>query len=209
MELCAVELRQDGLARLPGAASALADCSSMLATTVSRWRGSDECRECRETGSDCDKCAMVAKGGQKGTYSGGVSSGGNDDVDISDDDMKDMEDFFKNDPIFSDPTFRDEFFKDLDTDVDVDEDYGKDFPDLILPPGIGQPPWVGKGRDDLPPPLPPTTAAVGFQKFEREMSAAVEAIEEERAAGRRRRRSGRRDARLPSRVRVSSGPSVR
>jgi len=198
VRICADQLKQTGLARLPGAASELADCSSMLAAKVARWRSSDECLECKSSGSDCDKCAQVAKGEAKGTYTGGVSPEGSyddDDIDFSDDDIKDMENFFKNDPIFSDPGFRDEFFKHVGEDLDRDFD-----DDLIFPPGVGQPPWMGTGSDDLPlPPLPPMTPEeeAEFKKFDKEMAAAVAALEVEDARSRRGRGSHEAEASLP------------
>ena len=193
VQMCADLLKQRGLARLPGAAGELADCSSMLAAKVSRWRSSDECLECKESGSDCDKCAQVAKGKIKGTYSGGNSAGGEDNLDrpLSDDEIKEMEEFFKGDPIFNDPEFRDEFFKEM----------GRD--DFVLPPGVGQPPWMGTGSDDLRlPPLPPMSPEeeaefkkfekemdADFKKFDKEMAAAVTAVEVDDARSRRGRGS--------------------
>ena len=55
----------------------------------------------------------------------------------------------------------------------------------VLPPGVGQPPWMGTGSDDLRlPPLPPMLPEeeAEFKEFEKEMDADFKKFDKEMAA---------------------------
>ena len=131
----------------------LHECVTQITKAVEKWKTSDECQECKNTGGDCDKCAAVAQGKAKGTYSGGGKGGGwkGDDGDISDADIKEMEEFFKNDPVFQDI---------IKNDPDLKKEFGGGF----MPPGVS-------GFGDAP--LTPEEEKM-LEKFEKELEKAIQ-----------------------------------
>lgn len=133
----------------------LHECMTQITKAVEKWKMSDECQECKNTGGDCDKCAAVAQGKAKGTYSGGGGGKGGgwkgDDGDISDADIKEMEEFFKNDPVFQDI---------IKNDPDFKKEFGSG--GGFMPPGV-----FGDG------PLTPEEEKM-LEKFEKELEKAIQ-----------------------------------
>ena len=129
----------------------LHECVTQIKKAVEKWKTSEECQECKNTGGDCDKCAAVAQGKAKGTYSGGKGGGWKgDDGDISDADIKEMEEFFKNDPVFQDI-------------IKNDPDFKKEFGGF-MPPGVS---GFGDG------PLTSEEEKM-LEKFEKELEKAIQ-----------------------------------